>query len=65
MCYINSTLDLAMVSIVGDPVQDLRLELFAYADLAGDMSSKFSTYGCSSSASAIWFIDSAMLPLSS
>ena len=48
MCYINSTLDLAMVSIVGDPAKDLRLELFVDSDFAGDPNSKFSTSG-------VWF----------
>ena len=48
MCYIHSTLDLAMISIVGDPVQDLRLQLFADAVLAEDVNSKFSTFG-------VWF----------
>ena len=43
MCYINSTLDLAMVSIVGDSQESLQLELYVDADLAGDPNSKFST----------------------
>ena len=48
MCYINSTLDLAMVSIVGDSQESLQLELYVDADLAGDPNSKFSTSG-------VWF----------
>ena len=37
-----------MVSIVGDPAKDLRLELFVDSDLAGDPNAKFSTSG-------VWF----------
>ena len=48
MCYINSTLDLAMVSIVGDSQESLQLDLYVDADLAGDPNSKFSTSG-------VWF----------
>ena len=48
ICYINSTLDVAIVSTVGDSKESLQLELYVDANFAGDPNSKFSTSG-------VWF----------
>ena len=36
VCYINYTVDLVLSGYVGDPRQNLRLDLYADADWAGD-----------------------------
>ena len=45
MCYVHSTLDLAMVGFVGDEPIDCKLWLFADSDHAGEHDSR-STTGC-------------------
>ena len=45
MCYINSSIDVRMVSYVGDRAEDLEVRLFCDADFAGDSGSSKSTSG--------------------
>ncbi|CAE7767551.1 unnamed protein product [Symbiodinium sp. CCMP2592] len=45
MCYVNSTLDLKLRGIIGDPIDQCKIWLFADADHAGEHDNK-STSGC-------------------
>ena len=45
MCYINSTLDLTLISYVGDPIDALEVRLYTDADFAGDSGNSRSTSG--------------------
>ena len=46
VCYINSSMDVAMSGFIGDSIMDCRLWLFSDSDFAGEFDSK-STTGCS------------------
>ena len=46
VCYINTTSDWVLRGFIGDSPQDLRLNLYADADFAGDRPGFKSTSGC-------------------
>ena len=45
ICYINSTIDLVLVSVVGDPLSECRMLMFCDSDFAGDRRTSKSTSG--------------------